>query len=140
MYIFKSPSLLPVSLQALDSAAVINRYLVAQQQEVSRLAFAISTSVVSTGDVVVTFKRRPTLGSSSGEVSLGTLTMPNGAAAGKIYYKDIDPVVCAEGEEIICEVTTAAAGMSAAGNGQGYVVSNEDPEESANNSDLVESA
>lgn len=140
MYIFKSPSLLDVSLQSLASAAVINRYLVAQQQEVSLLALAISTSVVSTGNVVVTFKRRPTLGSSSGEVSLGTITIPNGAAAGKTYYKSIDPVVCAVGEEVIAEVTTAAAGMGAAGNGQGFVCSNEDPEEFSNNSDMVESA
>lgn len=140
MYIYKQSILVPVSLQSLASAAVINRYAVAKQCDVLRLEFPISTAVVSSGNVIVTFKQRPVIGSASGEVTLGTLSIPNGAAAGQVYYKDIDPVMCKEGQEIIAEVTTAAAGMGAAGNGQAIVVVQEDPEVAANNSNMVASA
>jgi hypothetical protein len=119
---------------------VIQSFTVQAQCQVDQLFFAISTSVVSSGNVVVTFKRRPTLGSTSGEVTIGTLTMPSGAAAGKVYYKAVAPVVCLAGEQIVVEVTTAAAGGSAAGNGQGFFDAEQDPETNANNPDMVLSA
>jgi len=136
----RSPSIIPSNLQALTSAAVIQSFTVQAQCQVDQLFFAISTSVVSSGNVVVTFKRRPTLGSTSGEVTIGTLTMPSGAAAGKVYYKAVAPVVCLAGEQIVVEVTTAAAGGSAAGNGQGFFDAEQDPETNANNPDMVLSA
>lgn len=136
----RSPNLLPSNLVALTSAAVVQSFTVLEQCQVSQLYFAISTATVSTGDIVVAFKRRPTLGSSSGEVTIGSLTIPSGVAAGRVYYKYVDPVVCAAGEQIVIEVTTAAAGMGAAGNGQGFFSAQQDPETDANNSDMVESA
>lgn len=136
----RSPSLLPSNLVALTSAAVVQSFTVLSQCQVDQLFFAISTSVVSSGNVIVAFKRRPTIGSTSGEVIIGSLTIPGGAAAGKVYYKQVSPVVCAAGEQIVIEVTTAAAGMGAAGNGQGFFDAEQDPETNANNPDMVASA
>lgn len=132
----RSPSLMPSNIVALTSAAVVQSFTVLEQGQVDRLYFAVSTSVVSTGNVVVTFKRRPTLNSASGEVSIGTIVIPGGTAAGKVLYKAVNPVVCAAGEQIVIEVTTAAAGGGAAGNGQGFFHMEQDPETDANNADM----
>lgn len=136
----RSPNVIDSNIVALTSAAVVQSFTVAEQCQVSQLLFAVSNAIVSSGSVVVTFKRRPTLNSSSGEVSIGSLTLPAGTAAGKVYYKVVSPVVCAAGEQIVIEVTTAAAGMGAAGNGQGFFNAQQDPETNANNSDMVASA
>lgn len=133
----QSPSLLPGNIVALTSAAVVQNFVVTDQMQVNELFFVVSTAVVSSGNVVVTFKRRPTIGSASGEVTIGTLNIPNAAAVGKCYYKRVTPVVCAASEQIIVEVTTAAAGMGAAGNGMGFVRADSDPETEANNADLI---
>lgn len=132
----RAPSILPSNIVSLTSAAVVQSFTVVEQCQVDRLYFAVSTSVVSSGSVVVTFKRRPTLNSASGEVSIGTIVIPAGTAAGKVLYKGVSPVVCAAGEQIVIEVTTAAAGMSAAGNGQGFFFAEQDPETEANNADM----
>ena len=132
----RAPSILPSNIVSLTSAAVVQSFTVVEQCQVDRLYFAVSTSVVSSGNVVVTFKRRPTLNSASGEVSIGTIVIPNGTAAGKVLYKGVTPVVCAAGEQIVIEVTTAAAGMGAAGNGQGFFFADQDPETEANNADM----
>ncbi|NCX93159.1 MAG: hypothetical protein EBX40_00570 [Gammaproteobacteria bacterium] len=136
----RSPSVLPSNLVALTSAAVVQSFTVLEQCQVSDIFFVISTAVVSSGNVVVTFKRRPTIGSATGEVSIGTVVIPGGAAVGKVYYKKVSPVVCAVGEQIVIEVTTAAAGGGAAGNGQGFFEAEQDPETPANNADMILSA
>lgn len=133
----QSPSFLPSNLVALTSAAVVQSFVVCDQMQVNELFFVVSTAVVSSGNVVLTFKRRPTIGSASGEVTIGTLNIPGGAAVGKCYYKRVTPVVCAVSEQIVVEVTTAAAGGGAAGNGMGFVRSDSDPETEANNADLI---
>lgn len=133
----QSPSLLPSNLVALTSAAVVQSFVVCDQMQVNELFFVVSTAVVSSGNVVLTFKRRPTIGSASGEVTIGTLNIPGGAAVGKCYYKRVTPVVCAVSEQIVVEVTTAAAGGGAAGNGMGFVRADSDPETEANNADLI---
>lgn len=135
----RSPNLLPSNLVALTAASVVQSFTVLEQCQVSQLYFAISTATVSNADIVVAFKRRPTLGSASGEVTIGSLNITTGAAAGRVFYKYVDPVVCAAGEQIVIEVTTAAGGMGAAGNGQGFFSAQQDPETDANNSDMIES-
>lgn len=132
----RAPSIMPSNIVSLASAAVVQSFTVLEQGQVDRLYFAVSTTVVSSGNVVVTFKRRPTLNSASGEVSIGTIVIPAGTAAGKVLYKGVTPVVCAAGEQIVIEVTTAAAGGGAAGNGQGFFFMEQDPETDANNADM----
>lgn len=106
------------SAQSLASAAVVAQHIFSNGAVIRKIGFKLATAVVSTGNVVVTFKKRPIPGSSSGESSIGTITIPNGAAAGAYYAKMLSsPVQLAEGQVLSIEVTTAAAGMGAAGDG-----------------------
>lgn len=136
---FGGPRLISTA-ESLASAAVIARFMAMHQVQVKQIAFVVSTATVSSANIVVTVKRRPTVGSSSGEVTIGTLSIPTGVAAGKMYYKNVTPVTVAQGEEIVFEVTTAAAGMGAAGAGYSGFDAEHDPEVPANNSDMVASA
>lgn len=107
----------PASAQSLTSAANIANFLAFAKVKVKRLAFAVNTAVVSTGNVVVNIYYRPVPGSGSTANLVATLNIPNGAAAGTVYYKDVAGQVLQPGEELACDVATAAAGGSAAGAG-----------------------
>lgn len=106
---------------------------------VAELRAMITTAVVSTGGVVVAFKRYPTYGSSAGAVTLGTLTIPAGTAAGKVVYKRINPSNLIPGDQLVAEVTTAAAGGGAAGGALYSFSAEEDPEYPPNQSDMIAS-
>lgn len=127
--------------ESLTSAAVISRFMVmVPKVTVDMIAFAIKTATVSTGNIVVAFKKRPTVGSATGESTIGSLTIPTGIAAGKVYYKNISPVSFEIGEELVVEVTTAAAGGGAAGDGFSLFKASYSAEQLANISDAVASA
>lgn len=83
--------------------------------------FRVTTAIVSTGAVVITLKKRVLPNSSSGEVVIGTLSIPAGAVAGAVYYRTFDEDLAANtfrpGDELVYEVTTASAGGGAAGAG-----------------------
>lgn len=79
-----------------------------ENTRVWRLKAKVTTVMVSTGTIVITFYVRPTYGSTSGQITLGTVVIPATAAANNEYYKDITPVNVAEGSQIIANVTTAA--------------------------------
>lgn len=89
--------------------------------QVAVAAFLVTTAVVSSGPVVITVKKRPTSNSSSGEVSMGTITIPAGTAAGTLVYRKLDEDLASRslepGQVCVYEVTTAAAGGGAAGAG-----------------------
>ena len=124
------------------SAAVYGGYLVTKQCKIKRLMFYVTTAVAAdTTAPVVEFNRRPTYNNASGEILLGQLTLPDGAAAGKVYYKDISPVVLYPGDELSFEhVTQAVDGSAAAGAGFYAFEIEEDPEVPANQSNMVASA
>ncbi|HUR99061.1 MAG TPA: hypothetical protein VMZ26_13425 [Pyrinomonadaceae bacterium] len=125
----------------LTAAAVADAsYVVLSRIKVSRLLFVVSTATVSSGNIVVAFKQYPTVGSSASAVTLGSLTIPTAIAAGKVYYKDISPAILNAGDELVCEVTTAAAGGGAAGAGFFAVECEFCPEYVSNQSDMVASA
>lgn len=119
----------------LSAAAVHTTFVpVMAQMKVRRLEVLVS--VVTVGACTVAFKRRPTFGSTSGEVTMGSVVVPGATAAGKVVYKDITPVVCFPGDQIVYEITSAATSGSAH-----YGVSGElDPEQAANQSDMIASA
>lgn len=124
--------------EVLTSAAVLTDNFVAMEKvEVKQVGFLITTATVSSGNIVVAVKKRVTAGSASGESTVGTLTIPGGVAAGKIYYKKITPVKLDLGEQIVFEVTTAAAGGGAAGAGYSLVDYDQCPEQPADNTDMV---
>lgn len=142
MYVQKNLSPLPlvVAAQSLGSAAVVNQFVCQNPVMLEFIGFLISTATVSSGNIVVTVKKRPTVGSSSGEVSIDTITIPTGVAAGVRYGKMIDPVQFQVGDVISFEVTTASAGGGAAGAGYAMVGVNFSPESLVNNASFVESA
>lgn len=126
---------------SLASAAVLDDSFIAQEKmEVKQIAFLVSTATVSSGNIVVTVKKRITVNSASGEVTLGTLTIPTAIAAGKMYYKNISPVKLDAGEQVVFEVTTAAAGGGAAGSGYACILADQSPEQPLDNADMVASA
>jgi hypothetical protein len=108
--------------------------------KVNRIAVCVTTAVVSTGAVVVAFKKRPTPGSTSGDSTIGSISIPAGTAVGKVYYKDISPAVLNAGDELVFQVTTAAAGGGAAGAGLPLFEGEFVGEMAANQSDMVASA
>ena len=87
------------------ATGVHGEYLVMKRLKVKRLMALVST--VISGAAEVEFKRRPTPGSATGEVSLGTLSIPDTTAVGQMLYKDIDPVLLNAGEAISFEVSSA---------------------------------
>lgn len=128
-------------LDDLTGAAVHTTSIgVTSQIKVKRLMCMVTTAVVSSGAVVVNFKRYPTYGSSAGAVSLGTISIPAATAAGKVVYKDITPALCYPGDQIVFEITTAAAGGGAAGNAFYAIEVSANPEYASNQSDMIASA
>lgn len=135
---------LPVGAQAeidLTSAAVQSFSHVLQEfARVRRIQAKVTTATVSSGSIVLTIRRRPTFGSSSGQSTLGTITIPTAIAVNAIYYKDITPVNCSRGDQVVVEVTTAAAGGGAAGKAVFDFLADYDPESALNDSNMVASA
>ena len=91
----------------------------------TRLKFVVTTAVsASTTAPVVAVKRRPTLGSSSGAVTIASMTIPSGASIGQVYYLDVSygsgtsNKYINAGEELSLECTVQATdGSSATGAG-----------------------
>jgi hypothetical protein len=132
----------PLGIEAIDAAAAVHGGMACIRRcKVKRLLFVLETAVVGTSTApVVEFNRRPTIASSSGEVALGTLTIPNGTALGKVVFKDIDPVTFKPGEELSFELLTQAVGGTVAGDGYYAVECDDFPEEDPNLSNMLESA
>lgn len=92
---------------------------------VTRMKFIVTTKVTAgTTAPKVSVIRRPTLGSSSGAVTIGTATIPTNAAVGSVFVLDIvygsgtSNKYLNAGEELSFEVTTQAVdGGTAAGAG-----------------------
>jgi len=126
------------------SVADVQYFPMPMSQVVQRIEALVTTAVVSSAPVVISVFSRPTHGSTSGQVLLGTLSIPGGTAVGKCVYKDIadnasgQPV--AAGQEIVFGVTTAAAGGGAAGAVLCMALVDDDPEVPLNQSNMVLSA
>lgn len=146
MYTDKKAAVVQIGAGAADAltATGVHTYsfAVMSQIKVTRILALITTLVAAdTTAPVITFKRRPTYSSATGEVAIGTLSPQEGDAVGKVRYKDVDPVVCYPGDEIIFQVTTAAADSGAAAGGAVYGVEYEEVDEYVGNqSDMVESS
>jgi len=129
-----------VAAQSLGSAVVVNQFLCQRSVSLVFIGFSISTQTVSSGNIVVTVKKRNAVSSSSGETTVSTITIPTAATVGQVYGKYIDPVVFGVGDVIAFEVTTAYAGGGADGAGFSMIQVNYSPEELDNNADFVLSA
>lgn len=81
--------------------------------EIRKLFCTITTTLSSTGNTVVDCYYRPTIGSTSGQVKIGTLSMVTTQAASTTVYKDITPYVIPAGGTLIWNVSTAATSSGA---------------------------
>lgn len=104
------------SAQSLGSAAAIAAFLAPEKMDILQLGFTVSTAVVSSGAAVITFYNRSAQGVTSGQVALGTISVPAATAAGITLFKAIEAQV-QEGHMVEAVVTTATAGGGAAGAG-----------------------
>lgn len=118
------------------------QYNIMKPIKVTRLTFVVSSAVTAgTTAPVVTFYRRPTFGSNTGRVAIGTLTIPNSASVGQVIYKDVNPVMINAGEQIsFARTVQAADGGTAAGLGFYGFMSELKTETPANSSNMVASA
>lgn len=99
-----------------DAANVAgSRFYAGRQPRLVRSLWATITTVVSVAAVTVTWKYRPTPGSDTGAVTLGTLVLPNGTAAGKSVWKDVTPLKLMPGSELIVSFTGGGAGNASLG-------------------------
>lgn len=132
----------PLAIEAIDASVAVHGGLVCIKRcRVKKLMFVLETAVVGTSTApAVEFNRRPTIASASGEILLGTLTIPDATTAGTVIYKDIDPVVFEVGDELSFEHTVQAAGGTVAGDGYYAVLVEDDQETSANETNMVASA
>lgn len=86
---------------ALGTAAVVAvAYPGLQPFEVVGLS-ALVTTQFDTADTVLTVRKRITLGSDTGSTIIGTMTIPNGALVGKVYYKKFAAVKVSPGDELV---------------------------------------
>lgn len=102
--------------------------------EVSRIQVLVVVAPTVTAPVV-TFRKRPTVASSVGQSSLGTITIPVGTAIGTVVYKNISPVQFQPGDELLPDVTTGCT----VGSGIASFVAHERNDSPANQSHLLAS-
>lgn len=132
----------PLGVEDLTAtAAVHGEYLCVRACSVNRIMFNVSTLTVSTSTPhVVRFSKRVLQGSDTGAVVLGSLTIPDATAVGKVLYKDITKVQFAVGDTLKLENLTVGTGGSIAGQGYYAYEAFDDPETPGNMSDMIASA
>lgn len=86
------------------------RRSIGSQPKVIRALWATVNVAIATSTITLTFKYRPTPGSASGEVVLGTVLIPITATAGKILYKNVTPYQAAPGGEVVIQTNGNGAG------------------------------
>jgi hypothetical protein len=125
-----------VAAAALSSTGVKLTITAGIHALILRNVIAVVTTQPTTTPPVITPKRRPTAGSASGEVALATVTVPLATVAGKGIYKMGYNTRIEAGENLVLDVTTAAA----AGAADLIAECDVAPEMPGNNADLTASA
>lgn len=87
---------------------------VGSQPVIVRNIWATVTTVQASASNILTFKYRPTPGSASGEVTLGTLTITAGAV-GRQFYKEITPYKAMPGGQIVVQSDGGGTGSATLG-------------------------
>lgn len=141
-------SILPASsapftaLTLTGAPAVYSVFHIGSRVKVKRIMFKVSTLVANnTIAAQVAFYQRPTPGSTSGEVLLGTLIIPTAAAVGKVIYKDLQSVSLACGQDLVVKLSvTGTDSGTAAGAGFALFEAILDPEDARSEANMVLSA
>lgn len=109
---------------------------------INRLMFHVTDEAVvgtSTAPTVV-FTKRPTPNSDTDESAVGTLTIPDGTAVGKMIYKDLDTPITFEPGDVLEISHTVGVGGSVAGQGIANAICEDTPEEPGNVDDMMASS
>ncbi len=142
----KSAAVFPLGAIAVDVLTATGvhsySYVVQKKIAVSRIMATITTlTAIDTVNARIAFKRYPTHGSATGEEVIGNLYSQDALAVGKVLYKDVEPVLCYPGDQIVFEVVTAGTDSGAAAGGAVYGFEfHEVPEQADNSADMVETA
>lgn len=141
-YLIRASNAFDTAENAAAVAAVYGEYYVTKPCSISGFKFIVTVACSATTTApVVEVNRRPTPGSSSGEVLIDQITIPDGTAAGKVMYTRFAPVQLNIGDSLAFEHVTAAAGSGTPACAGFYDVELEvDEEVEANQSDAVASA
>lgn len=141
-YLIRASNAFDTAENLAAAAAVYGEYYVTKSCSVAELRFHVTTTVSATTTVpVIEINRRPTPGSSSGEVFIDNITLPNNTTAGTVMVARFAPVQLNVGDSLAFEHVTQAAGSgTAAGAGFYDVVLHIDDESDGNQSDLTVSA
>jgi hypothetical protein len=92
-------------------------------------------------DQIISLDHQPAYGSVTGRTELGTITVPDALAAGKVLYKNFTPKKVMPGEQLVFEIKQAGTGgVSIAGTVQPFLVVAPAPESPGNCLNLVASA
>jgi hypothetical protein len=102
-------SMATIPLQTVADKAV---FTILHPMTVMRIAALVTLAPTVTAGVV-SLDRRVLAGSDTGRVELGQMTIPVGTAAGKVVYKDIDPVDLDMGDQLVFELLTASTAGAA---------------------------
>jgi hypothetical protein len=144
MYLNKFMGVTPLAAgpQLLTSTGDIQYFPMPQRLKIQRIEALVSSAVVSSGPVSISVFARPTHGSTSGQVLLGVIIIPAGASVGQCYYKDLSDALVSvlSGQELVFNVSVAAAGGGAAGAVLPMFLADEDPEVPLNQPNLILSA
>lgn len=127
---------------SLTSTGITARFICTKQCKINRImAFVTTALVADTATPVITVRKRPTPGSATGQTTVGTITVPDLTAIGKVLYKDVNPVEIDPGQELCFDVTTAATSAgSVAGASYMDFEGQDDPETPANEANMIKSA
>lgn len=120
------------SAQSLASVADVAEFIMPEKVQIDALEFVVKVTVTVTA-AVVTFYSRSVVGSSSGQVAIGTITIPVGTVAGTTVVNQISPVYLNQGLSVCASVTTAAS----AGSGYSALKMSLNPEIAANESNVL---
>jgi hypothetical protein len=118
--------------QVTTAAADIAEFIVPEKCQIDALQFTVKVAVTVTA-AVITFYSRTVVGSNASQVSIGTITLPIGAAAGATYVNQITPIYLNQGQSICASVTTT----STAGSGYSSLHMSLNPENPSNESNVV---
>lgn len=107
------------AVNLIATAAQYCGYAVLKPLTVNRLAFfCVTATVAPTVAPLLSVTSRPTYGSATNAVTIGSMTIPTGVTAGSVIYKDIkNNVVIPAGYELSLNVVSAGTGSGSAGTG-----------------------
>ena len=131
------------ALNLAAAAASYGGFAVLQPISVKRLLFMVTTQVTAGLTApAVNFLSKPTYGNTSNQVTLGTLTITNGATVGQVFYKDLsDATRVSAGYELTLNASVQAVDSgTAAGAGWFGMIWEPAPDADANQSNLVKSS